>query len=117
MKEMELVCLLLLHLLMTYGACKAFPTALQEKDFPRRAAELKSLVLQRWRVVSLGKEALEGQPLPSLYFLLGVGAVQPGEGSGVTLEQLPVPGGATGRMERGSSQGGVVIGQEGMAVN
>jgi len=39
------------------------------------------------------------------------------EGSGVTLEQLPVPGGATGRMERGFSQGCGVIGQGGMALN
>ena len=48
---------------------KYSPPALQEGDFPRRAAEQKSLVLWRWCVVSLGKEALEGQPLPSLYFL------------------------------------------------
>ena len=47
----------------------------------------------------------------------GAGAVQPGEGSGVTLEQLPVPEGATGRMERGFAQGGAVIGQGGVALN
>jgi len=47
----------------------------------------------------------------------GAGAVQPGEGSGVTLEQLPVPEGATGRMERDFSQGGAVIGQGGTALN
>jgi len=47
----------------------------------------------------------------------GAGAAQPGEGSGVTLEQLPVPEGATGRMERGFSQGCGVIGQGGMALN
>ena len=39
------------------------------------------------------------------------------EGSGVTLEQLPVPEGATGRMERGFSQGGAVTGQGGTALN
>jgi len=47
----------------------------------------------------------------------GAGAVQPGEGSGVTLEQLPVPEGATGRMDRGFSQGCAVIGQGEMALN
>jgi len=49
----------------------------------------------------------------------GVGAVQPGEekAPGCPLEQLPVPEGATGRVERGFSQGCVVIGQGGMAVN
>jgi len=31
----------------------------------------------------------------------------------VTLEQLPVPEGATGRMERGFAQGGAMIGQGG----
>ena len=44
----------------------------------------------------------------------GAGAGQPGEEKG-TLEQLPVPGGATERVERGFSQGGAVIGQGGTA--
>jgi len=39
------------------------------------------------------------------------------EGSRVTLEQLPVPERATGRMERGFSQGCAVIGQGGTALN
>ena len=39
------------------------------------------------------------------------------EGSRVTLEQLPVPEGATGRMERDFSQGCAVIGQGGTALN
>jgi len=39
------------------------------------------------------------------------------EGCGVSLEQLPVPEGATGRMERGFAQWCVVIGQEGTALS
>lgn len=48
---------------------KDSPPALQGGGLPRRAAEQKSLVLWRWCAVSLGKEALGGQPLPSLSLL------------------------------------------------
>ena len=46
-----------------------------------------------------------------------LGLLRRREGSGVTLEQLPVPGGATGRMERGFAQGGAVIGPGGTALS
>jgi len=46
-----------------------------------------------------------------------LGLLRRREGCGVTLEQLPVPGGGTRKLERDFSQGHGVTGQGGMALN
>lgn len=48
--------------LRSYGACKGFSSG-----SAGRAAERESPALWRWCAVSLGEEALRGQPLPSLH--------------------------------------------------
>ena len=72
----------------------------------------------------MSKDVLSGTVVEKLASCLHlkakkVGAVQPGEekAPGRSSSGLPAPEGATGRMERGFSQGCVVIGQGGMALN